>query len=145
MSAGAEQRTVILDFTKRSQATSVANDTCASATVIGPPPFANAIDTTQATTDPADPFGSCACGQNGHSVWYQFTAGRSGEVTVDTAGSDYDTVLSVFTGSCGDPLPVACSDDSDGTLQSQVRFQAVAGTTYLIEVTSFCRWRSSSK
>ena len=138
VSAGAEQRTVILDFTKRSQATSVANDTCASATVIGTPPFANAIDTTQATTDPADPFGSCACGQNGHSVWYQFTAGRSGEVTVDTAGSGYDTVLSVFTGSCGGPLPVVCNDDSDGTLQSQVHFEAVAGATYLIEVTSFC-------
>lgn len=116
----------------------VANDTCTGATVIGSPPFGDAIDTTQATTDPADPSGGCACGQNGRSVWYQFTAGYSGEVTVDALGSGYDTVLSVFTGSCGAPVPVACNDDANGTLQSQVRFPAVAGTTYLIEVASFC-------
>ena len=115
-----------------------ANDSCANATVIDPPPFTDAIDTTQATTDARDPFSGCACGQNSHSVWYRFTAERSGEVTVDTTGSNYDTVLSVFVGTCGASDPVPCNDDSNGTLQSQVRFQAVAGTTYFIEVTSFC-------
>jgi len=115
-----------------------ANDSCANATVIDPPPFTDAIDTTQATTDARDPFSGCACGQNSHSVWYRFTAERSGEVTVDTTGSNYDTVLSVFVGTCGASDPVACNDDGNGTLQSQVRFQAVADVTYLIEVTSFC-------
>src|SRR5207249_5443468 len=114
------------------------NDTCDGATVIGTAPFVDSIDATQATTDSSDPFGSCACGQNGHSVWYRFTPEHSGEVTIDTAGSGYDTVLSVFTGTCGAPVALTCNDDSNGTLQSQVSFTATAGTTYLVEVTTFC-------
>ena len=134
-SAGSEQRNVLLDFAKQSP---VANDTCDGATVIGSSQFADAVDATQATTDSNDPFGSCACGQNGHSVWYRFTPEQSGDVTVDTAQSGYDTVLSVYTGSCGAPVALTCNDDSNGTLQSQVSFPATAGTTYLIEVTSYC-------
>src|SRR5207244_12993884 len=105
---------------------------------IGTAPFFDYVDAQDATTDPADPFGSCACGQNGHSVWYRFTPEYSGEVTIATAGSSYDTVLTVFTGSCGTPVPLVCNDDSNGTLQSQVSFTATAGTTYLIEITSYC-------
>src|SRR5205807_635268 len=97
------------------------------------------VDARQATRDATDPAVSCGCGANGGSVWYSFTAPTSVPVTIDTFGSSYDTVLAVFTGQCGALTPVAsCNDDSGGTLQSHVDFRATAGTTYLIEVTSFC-------
>ena len=38
-------------------------------------------------------------------------------LTIDTFGSDYDTVLAVWTGSRGSLTNVACNDDSSG-LQS---------------------------
>src|SRR5262249_47428152 len=57
---------------------------------------------------------------------------------VDTVGSDYDTVLSVYTGSCGNLTRLACSDDFGSTIaesnRSVLTFAARAGTTYLIEV-----------
>src|SRR5439155_26765687 len=98
------------------------------------------FDVRRATSDPTDPATACGCGTNGASMWYRFTAPTSAPVTIDTFGSTYDTVLSVFTGgSCRSLTPVAsCNDDSDGTLQSKVSFTATAGTTYLIEIASFC-------
>jgi hypothetical protein len=54
----------------------------------------------------------------------------------DTFGSNYDTVLSVWTGSPGTFAPVACNDDT-GSLQSQVSFAATSGTTYFFMVTAF--------
>ncbi|MBI1849494.1 MAG: HYR domain-containing protein [Planctomycetes bacterium] len=120
-----------------------ANDGCGTPTIIpgsGPFPFTTSQNTTGATTAPTDPMQSCTFGapsQNSHSVWYSFTPTSTCDVTFDTCTSAYDTVVSVHTGTCSSPAPeVACNDDFCG-LQSQVTFTAVAGTTYLIDVTSF--------
>ena len=44
----------------------------------------------------------------GHSVWWSWTAPADGDVTVDTCGSDFDTMLAVYTGSSVEALtPVA--------------------------------------
>ncbi|HWA88174.1 MAG TPA: S8 family serine peptidase [Opitutus sp.] len=68
------------------------------------------------------------------SLWWEWTAPTSGAVSVDTTGSDYDTVLAVYTGASLATLqPVASNDDSDGTT-SRVTFNAVAGTAYEIAV-----------
>ena len=80
----------------------------------------------------------------GHTVWYQI-AGTGGTITVDTAGSDYDTVAAVYTSpSTGVYAPVdgACVDDVPlvpvgRTLQSAVSFVTVAGTTYYIQIGGF--------
>ncbi|HKP90015.1 MAG TPA: hypothetical protein VJT75_08580 [Thermoleophilaceae bacterium] len=78
----------------------------------------------------------CFTGVSGDSsIWYRWRAPASGEVTVDTAGSDFDTGLAVATGSSLDNLYIrASNDDFGGTLQSQVRFQATAGTVYRLLV-----------
>jgi hypothetical protein len=55
----------------------------------------------------------------------------------NTFGSDYETALSVYSGTRGSLIPIACNIDSNETLQSRVRFDAVAGTTYFFEVSSF--------
>ena len=59
-------------------------------------------------------------------------------MTVDTAGSSFDTLLGVYTGTAvGALTTVASNDDANGTTQSQVSFAAVAGTTYRIAVDGF--------
>ena len=56
-------------------------------------------------------------------------------VTISTFGSSFDTLLGVYTGSAISNLVlVASNDDARGTLQSEVAFEAVAGTDYQITV-----------
>jgi hypothetical protein len=117
-----------------------ANDGCQAATVVAATPFHDRIDTTAATSEPADPLQVCSIGgpsTNGGSVWYRFAAPVDGAVRVDTFGSNYDTVLAAYTGACAAPAPVACSDDAAGGFQSEIAFPVAAGTVYLVEVTRF--------
>ena len=62
-------------------------------------------------------------------------------MTIDTAGSNFDTVLAVYTWDGIIFTEVACSDDYPPgefrTLQSQVTFDAAAGTTYYIQAGGF--------
>jgi len=70
------------------------------------------------------------------SVWWTWTAPASGTVSVDLAGSKFDTLLSVYTGSSlGSLFDVASNDDAgSGITTSRATFSAVAGTTYRIAV-----------
>jgi len=56
---------------------------------------------------------------------------------VDTSLSDYDTVVSVYTGTCGALTLVACNDDfgnpPDNGNRSLLKFSGTVGVTYLIE------------
>ena len=73
------------------------------------------------------------------AIWWQWTAPASGTVEVNTFGSDFDTVLGVYTGSSLADLTAVdggTSDDANGS-QSQVLFSAVAGTTYFIDVDGY--------
>jgi len=96
------------------------------------------VSTSAATTDLSDPRVSCGNGSRARSVWYRFTAPGAGQVTADTFGSGYDTLLSAYTGACGSLTAVtgACNDDASG-LQSRVSFPVAAGTTYWFLVSAF--------
>ena len=72
-----------------------------------------------------------------NSAWWSWTAADSGTVTVDTFGSDFDTVLAVYTGDSLTTLSEVASNDDTATVQSEVTFNAVAGTTYQIAVDGF--------
>jgi subtilisin family serine protease len=74
---------------------------------------------------------------SGQSVWWQWTAPGSGQVTLDTTGSGFDTGLSVFTGATLNALsPVASNDNASvGVQTSRVRFQAQSAITYRWAVT----------
>ena len=74
-----------------------ANDDFDNATVVGALPFTDTIGTADATTAEDDPF----CNGNEHSVWYAFTPTANTTIRADTVGSNYDTTLSVYTGSRG--------------------------------------------
>jgi hypothetical protein len=66
------------------------NDTCAGAV----PLTGTSQDTTFATTAASDPTPSC--GNGDRSVWFLVQAGEAGAPSVETAGSDYDTIVSVW-------------------------------------------------
>lgn len=72
-----------------------------------------------------------------HTVWYQWQAPSSGSTTITTNGSDFDTILAVYTGSSvGSLTRLVFNDDvQDGVIRtSTVTFNATAGTTYRIVV-----------
>jgi hypothetical protein len=69
------------------------------------------------------------------SVWFSWTAPYTGVATITTAGSDFDTVLAVYTGSSVDTLTdIAADDDAAGAGASRVEFQAQVNTTFRIAV-----------
>jgi hypothetical protein len=109
------------------------NDDLNSATTVTEPlPFSDAINTAEATTAGDDP----DCAGQGPTVWYVFTPSQDMDVQANTYGSDYDTTLSVYTGSPGNLTQIACNDDS-GSLQSAVTFAALASETYYFMVGAF--------
>ncbi len=69
-----------------------------------------------------------------NSVWCKWTAPISQSVTFDTAGSNFDTTLAVYTGSSlGGLTPVKANDNiAPDTVQSRVTFDATQGTTYYV-------------
>ena len=73
----------------------------------------------------------------GNSVWWSWTAPFSGRLTINTFGSDFNTLLGVFTAEADGLTPVASNDDASGTFQSRVTFDVAAGTTYLIDVDGY--------
>jgi hypothetical protein len=85
------------------------------------------------------------------SVWYRWTAPRTGDVVFRTGGSLFDTVLGAYSGgSLGSAKLLASNDDSfDGS--SRVRLPVRQGRTYRIVVAGFggdsgpavLRWRLS--
>ena len=75
----------------------------------------------------------------GQSIWYRWTASADGQATLDTIGSDFDTVLAVYTGGAVNSLTAVASNDdaSNASRASQVSFAAAAGTTYRIAVDGY--------
>lgn len=110
-----------------------ANDDIASPIVAPGVPYSNSQSTVEATTGPTD----FDCNGDAHTVWYQLTAGTTTRLEANTFGSDFDTVLTVGTpDGAGGIDVIACNDDTD-SLQSRVRWDAVAGTTYLFQAGTF--------
>ena len=92
-----------------------------------------------ATREGGEPIGA-GSSEPVNSVWWSWTASTTGEVQIDTIGSDFDTLLAVYTGTAIDELTqVAANDDFDfpNSLASRVTFNAEAGTTYHISVDGF--------
>ena len=93
-----------------------------------------------ATSGGGDPIGNC--GAMSHDVWYTFVAPQSSPYVVTTClpGTDFDTVIAVWSGSaCGSLVQIGCNDDGcypggPWPLLSTVNFNAVGGAIYRISV-----------
>lgn len=107
----------------------------------GPFPYQVTLDTTPRWTD-AGPSYICNSKQAdvGKTVWFTFTPAATDNFQIDTLGStpatQYDTILGVYVGTCGNLVPLSngCSDDTVGSLQSIVSLALSGGTTYTIAV-----------
>lgn len=123
-----------------------AADSCSNATTIsltdagvGETTVVNSM-----TEGAEDPVLTCAWGspsraEGYRTVWYRFTPTSNGRVTIDTTNNfnpnSYDTILAVYTGSCGAGTlnMVACNDDYRG-FASRVSFNVAKDVTYFVEV-----------
>jgi hypothetical protein len=119
------------------------NDLFGSARVLTPPSGVEFASTTNATRE----FGEPLHGGNegGASLWWSYTPTKSGVLVLSTAGSDFDTLLGVYT--VNDPLdrsfskliPVGQNDDApdagDGTSELSVAVEA--GRLYYIAVDGY--------
>lgn len=72
------------------------------------------------------------------SVWFTYRAPANGRMVVDTIGSDFNSVLGVYSGTVGVfsslKLLAANDDIATGNLQSSVSLPVTSGTTYIIKV-----------
>jgi hypothetical protein len=117
--------------------------------ITAPPPpnddFANAIALTGAIANSTgsnhgatEELGEPAQSGQINSAWWSWTAPSRGFFQVDTIGSDFDTWLSVFTGSAVNSLTLIGADDDSGLgLTSLYNLNATAGTTYPIAVDGY--------
>ena len=73
----------------------------------------------------------------GATVWWKIVFSSAGLKTINTLGSDFDTILCAYRGAALATLTtVACNDfflngDFD---PSQIQFNATAGTTYFLQL-----------
>jgi hypothetical protein len=77
----------------------------------------------------------------GHTAWWSFT-GTGGDVTINTAGTDFDTVLGVYVLQGDELVQVGCVDDvfdeeGNGTVQASLTVATEAEVTYLIQAGGF--------
>jgi len=75
----------------------------------------------------------------GQSVWWKWTAPASGQLSIDTQGSNYDTLLALYTGKAVNALNNLTFNDNDGFSigTSSVLLQAQAGQEYKIAVDGY--------
>lgn len=114
-----------------------ANDNFAAGQVVTGPAGVVTGSNVGATKEPGEP--DIAGSTGGASVWYTWTSPISDAVNISTLGSDFDTILGVYTGNSVDSLTlIAANDDAGGaTLTSSVSFVATAGTIYHIAVDGY--------
>ena len=134
------------------------NDDFANAATVGSLPFiVSDLDIDDATTqgnDPVHPCGSSIYPKQSRSVWYRYVPSQTGLFEIDTYGSTYDTVLSVWQGTWGSLTNLGCNDDDfsrsgDSSIdkeatgrepaipQSKVEVAMFSGSTYYIEVSHY--------
>ena len=105
------------------------NDEFVDATEVIGLPFNDSVDVAEATVEEEEPTETCA--SFGNTVWYALTLPSTTQVAVDTAGSDYDTAVAVWS---SDLSLIACNDDTPFGLESALDFTAEEDLTYFVQV-----------
>jgi hypothetical protein len=116
----------------------VPNDNCSSPTTVTSG-GAYAFKNCKATTD-ANITAGCVAAPTTNDVWFRYTAPAAlGQLALDTNGSTFDTVLSVYAGSaCPTSVTnIACDDDSGTGVNSAVQTTVQPGQQYMIRVAGF--------
>jgi hypothetical protein len=80
---------------------------------------------------------SCCVNDNGHSIWYRWTAPFTGTAFFTTQGSSFDTDLRAYSGTSVDSLSshgAYTGDLNPWTTWSRLELRVQAGETYMIAV-----------
>ena len=94
------------------------------------------VENSEATKEIGEP--NHADNTGGKSVWWTWTASESGRFAFDTNGSNFDTIMAVYTGSSLDALTkVAGNDDLTFEEYSGVNFEAEADVQYHVAVDGY--------
>ncbi len=106
------------------------------------PTGSNGYSCTNAMTPTGFSLGNCGNGGGqGNDAWFTFTPACSGQITIDTIGSTFDTVLTIH-----DAKPevfathtIGCSDDivNGSNLQSRITIDVVGGQQYWARVAGY--------
>src|SRR5262245_593134 len=125
------------------------NDLCADATVVNGIAYTDTLSTQNADTESCEEGESCELNNVGvsNAVWYKYTPPCTGTISLNTNGSNYDTVLSIWDG-CGQWVSVdwpcihanelECDDDSGTGTNSQIlNFPVTEGTDYIIKISDY--------
>src|SRR5204863_110569 len=91
------------------------------------------------TAGTANLISGASCGDGGAyapDATFLYKAPTAGSYTIDTLGSAFDTLLYVRNGTCSGG-ELACNDDSNGTRQSQVTVELVAGQSIVVVVDGY--------
>lgn len=114
-----------------------ANDNFAAAQMLNADSGRLTADNANATKETGEP--DHAGNPGGKSVWWSWTPSASGLASIDTHGSDFDTLLAVYTGTSVEALTQVAANDNDGSTgnTSGVTFTAQQGTTYMIAVDGY--------
>jgi hypothetical protein len=122
-------------------AAQVAGDECSNAIVVtaNTPVSVSTVTMTASANPPSNIAGPCPFlnwGATTKDAWFRFDAPRDGRLTALLCGSNYDTSVVMYQGSCGSLLRIACDDDdcqpSGPTYQSKIMDQVVtAGPVYI--------------
>jgi len=114
-------------------AQSPSNDDFANSTAITGGRGSTISNNTNATYEEGEPYEDAD--STGRTVWWSWTAPSNGIHIFHTAGSSFDTILAVYTGTQLNNLTlVAYNDEAMGGSQSRLTVDAVAGQTYHIMV-----------
>jgi len=108
------------------------NDGCGTAITIseGTP----ASDTNAFATDDTEPNGCSPSGFN-KGIWYTFTSVSDTRVSLSLCGSSFDSVIGLYSGSCGSLTCVTSNDDgSCGTASELTNVVITPGTQYRVVV-----------
>jgi hypothetical protein len=121
------------------------NDFYANARKISSLPFSTNANNINATSQPNEPRpvqapSDSPCGHQRATRWYKYTPSANQVIWANTfGGTDFDTILGVYTGSTiGNAQMVACNDSQwlggHQTDSAGVTFRATAGVTYRFQV-----------
>jgi hypothetical protein len=97
----------------------------------------DARDVTDAVSTSDTPSLPCASGAAYYSVWYRYDALSDGILSAQTFGSNYDTLIAVWSGNWSALENVACNDNTGQSLLSSLQAPVSAQTSYYIQVASY--------
>jgi len=97
--------------------------------------YKNSMDVNRATVTTDEPVVPDGRGRGYRTVWYKFKPTQNGTLAVQTSGSNYNTVLTIYRYSGGKWVAMGMNDDWNGP-QSGFQVTAKANTSYLIGVVS---------